>query len=88
MMTREKEIFKVYRNAREQSKKVSATNIKVSDEEYFNAAKAMAEVKYKVGEIESRYFNQFAKILSKKQIFLLKKAELKFTKDMVGKKKK
>ncbi len=84
----EKEIFKVYRNAREQSKKVSATNIKVSDEEYFNAAKAMAEVKYKVGEIESRYFNQFAKILSKKQIFLLKKAELKFTKDMVGKKKK
>ena len=83
----EKEIFAVYRNAREQSKKVTASK-KASDDEYATAAKAMADVKYKVGEIESRYFNQFAKILSKKQLFLLKQAEIKFTRDMVGKKKK
>ena len=84
----EKEIFSVYRNARDQAKKVSGTSGKASDNEYYTAAKTMAEVKYKVGEIENRYFNQFAKILSKKQLFLLKKAELKFTKDMVGKRKK
>ncbi len=83
----EKEIFSVYRNAREQAKKVDASNKKVGDDDYFTAAKAMAEVKYKVGEIETRYFNQFSKILSKKQLFLLKKAEAKFTNDMVGKKK-
>lgn len=83
----EKEIYSVYRNAREQAKKVTATNRKVSDDEYAKAAKTMSEVKYKVGEIESRYFNQFAKILSKKQLFLLKKAELKFTRDMVKNKK-
>ena len=83
----EKEIFAVYRNAREQSKKVTSGK-KVTDDEYAPAAKAMADVKYKVGEIESRYFNQFAKILSKKQLFLLKQAEIKFTRDMVAKKKK
>lgn len=83
----EKEIFSVYRNARDQAKKLES-NRKASDDDYFNAAKAMAEVKYKVGEIESRYFNQFAKILSKKQLFILKKAEVKFTRDVVGKKKK
>ena len=83
----EKEIFSVYRNAREQSKKVTATNRKVSDEEYANAAKVISEVKSKIREIEIRYFNQFAKILTKKQLFLLKQAELKFTRDMVKKKK-
>jgi Spy/CpxP family protein refolding chaperone len=83
----EKEIFSVYRNARDQAKKVNS-NRKVSDDDYLNAAKAMSEVKYKVGEIETRYFNQFAKILSKKQLFILKKAEVKFTRDVVGKKKK
>ena len=83
----EKEIFVAYRNARNQAKKVNS-NSKVGDDDYYNAAKAMSEVKYKVGEIECRYFNQFAKILSKKQLFILKNAEVKFTRDVVGKKRK
>lgn len=82
----EKEIFAVYRNSRDKAKKVES-NRKAGDDDYYSAAKDMAEVKYKVGEIESRYFNQLAKVLSKKQLFLLKKAETKFTRDMVGKKK-
>ncbi len=83
----EKEIFAVYRNARDQAKKVDSGK-KATDDQYAAAAKTMADVKYKVGEIESRYFGQYAKILSKKQLFLLKKAEVKFTRDVVGKKKK
>lgn len=84
----EKEIYTVYHNAREQAKKVSATNRNISDEEYESAARAMNSIKSKEGEIENRYFEKFAKILSKKQLFLLKKAEIKFTRDMVGKKKR
>ena len=83
----EKEIYSVYRNAREQAKKVSG-NRKVSDEEYVNAARAMASVKAKEGEIENKYFEKYAKILSKKQLFLLKQAEMKFTRQMVAKGKK
>ena len=70
------------------SQSMSWVNYYMEQGDYLNAAKAMSEVKYKVGEIETRYFNQFAKILSKKQLFILKKAEVKFTRDVVGKKKK
>ena len=42
----------------------------------------MSQVKVKEGEIEGRYFERFSKILSKKQMFLLKQAEMKFTRQM------
>lgn len=84
----EKEIYSVYRNAREQAKKVSANNRKVNDDEYITAARAMANVKVKEGEIECKYFEKYAKILNKKQLFLLKQAELKFTRQMMSKGKK
>ncbi len=83
----EKEIYNANHKARQHARKVGAAN-KVSDEEYAKAAKAMAEVKSKEGEIETRYFNQFSKILSKKQLFLLKQAEIKFYRQMTEKKKK
>lgn len=84
----EKEIYSVYRNAREQAKKVSAPNRKTNDDEYINAARTMANVKAKEGEIENKYFEKYAKILTKKQLFLLKQAEVKFTRQMVSKGKK
>ena len=77
----EKEIFAVHRTAREQAKKISTTT-KASDQDYANAARAMSQVKVKEGEIEGRYFERFSKILSKKQMFLLKQAEMKFTRQM------
>lgn len=83
----EKEVFAAHRTAREQAKKVSS-NPKVSDQEYANAARAMSQVKVKEGEIEGRYFEKFSKILSKKQLFLLKQAEIKFTRQMISKGKK
>ena len=83
----EKEIFAVNRTAREQARKVSGSP-KVSDQEYANAALAMSQVKVKEGEIEGRYFEKFSKILSKKQLFQLKQAEIKFTRQMISKGKK
>lgn len=83
----EKEIYAVNREAREQAQKVSAGN-KVTDQDYDNAARAMSAVKVKEGEIESKYFNKFSLILSKKQMFLLKQAERKFTRQMISRGKK
>jgi hypothetical protein len=40
------------------------------------------------GEIEAKYFEKFSKIRSKKQLFLLKQAEGKFTREMLKKRKK
>ena len=40
------------------------------------------------GEIEAKYFDKFSKILTKKQLFLLKQAEVKFTREMLNKNKK
>lgn len=83
----EKEIFALHRQNRELARKLSSGQ-KISDQDYAKAARAMAEVKAKEGEIELRYLDNFATILSKKQLFLLKQAEAKFTRQMVSKAKK
>jgi Spy/CpxP family protein refolding chaperone len=83
----EKEVFAVNRTAREQAKQAS-NNKKASDQDYYNAARAMSQAKVKEGEIEGRYFEKFSKILSKKQMFLLKQAELKFRRQMISQGKK
>lgn len=84
----EKEVFAAHRTAREQAKKVSSS--KATEQEYATAARAMSQVKVKEGEIEGRYFEKFSKILSKKQMFQLKQAEMKFSRQMLsrGNKKK
>lgn len=84
----EKEVFAAHRTAREQAKKVSSS--KATEQDYATAARAMSQVKVKEGEIEGRYFEKFSKILSKKQMFQLKQAEMKFSRQMLsrGNKKK
>jgi Spy/CpxP family protein refolding chaperone len=82
----EREIYQVNRNARalaaEVEKKKSPT-----DKEYEAAASALSNTRVQEGEIEAKYFDKFSKILSKKQLFLLKQAEAKFTREMLSKKK-
>lgn len=56
---------------------------KVSDLEYQKAAEAMFELKGKEGEIEMGYLKQFAEILSPRQLFILKKAERGFSKELM-----
>ena len=86
----EDEIFKVTSETRQLEKKVSSG--KVTDLEYENAARAITELKQKECAIELKYFDQLKAILSSQQLFLLKKAERKFSHQLMkmrnkGKKK-
>ncbi|MGN1245818.1 MAG: hypothetical protein ACI4UN_04215 [Muribaculaceae bacterium] len=80
----EKEIYQVNIDARNLENKISNSSAEISDLEYQKAAEALAEVKAREGEIELEYFKKFEKILSKKQLFLLKRAENRFTRDMLN----
>lgn len=84
----EKAIFTVNKEARDMEDKINKSKDSVSDTEYEAAALALTKVKQKEGEIELEYFNKFAKILSKKQLFLLKRAENKFTQSILNYHKK
>lgn len=73
----EDEIFKVTSETRQLEKKVSSG--KATDLEYENAARAITELKQKECAIELKYFDQLKSILTSEQLFLLKKAERKFS---------
>ena len=79
----EQEIYLVNKEADALMKKVAAAD-NVSDTEYEATAIALSKTRQKEGEIELEYFSQFEKILTKKQLFLLKVAEDKFTKTILN----
>lgn len=78
----EREIYATNRDARALAASVEKKKAP-SDSEYAQAAEALSRVKVREGEIESKYFEKFSKILSKRQLFLLKQAENKFTRTML-----
>ena len=61
----------------------SASSSEVSDLEYEKAAEAMIEVKGKEASVEEQYFAKFKTVLSPKQLFKLKQAERKFTRELM-----
>ena len=71
----EKTIYKMNREAEALMKKTAA-DTNASETEFEAAATAMAKTTLQQGEIE---LDKFSKFLSKKQLFLLKQAEEKFT---------
>lgn len=83
----EQEIYQANKEARSLAEKVNKT-AKPTNEQYTQAANALSNVKLKEGQIEAKYYQKFAQILSKKQLFQLKQAELKFTRNMISKGKK
>ena len=74
------------RNARALAKEVENKK-NPTDRDYEAAASALSNTRMREGEIEAKYFEKFSKILSKKQLFQLKQAEAKFTRQMLAKKK-
>lgn len=82
----EREIYQVNRNARVLASEVEKKS-NPSDRDYEAAASALSNTRMREGEIEAKYFDKFSKILTKKQLFLLKQAEVKFTREMISKKK-
>lgn len=83
----EREIYEVNRNARALANEVEKKK-NPTDRDYEAAASALSNTRIREGEIEAKYFEKFSKILSKKQLFLLKQAEAKFTREMLKKRKK
>ena len=79
----EKEIFSTNAAARALAIVVSK-KANPSEADYGQAAEALSGAKVKEGEIEAKYFEKFSKILSKKQLFLLKQAESNFTRTMLS----
>lgn len=82
----EREIYQVNRNARALAAEVEKKK-NPTDKEYEAAASALSNTRVLEGEIEAKYFEKFSKILSKKQLFQLKQAEAKFTREMLSKKR-
>ena len=83
----ERDIYQVNRNARVLASEVEKKK-NPSDRDYEAAASALSSTRMREGEIEAKYFEKFSKILTKKQLFQLKQAEVKFTREMISKKKK
>lgn len=80
----ENKIYQANREARKLEQEISATSLQVSDEEYERVATILSQVKTKEAEIEQEYFQRYSKILTKKQLFLLKRAENRFAIDMLN----
>ena len=81
-------IYKTNREARVIEQQVTKAGNNVDEKKYEEAAKAMSQVKEKLANIENKYFSEFSKILSKKQMFLLKRAENRFSIEMLNQNKK
>ena len=79
----EKAIFTANQEARALELKVS-NQTRTSEAEYAAAALMLARVKQREGDIEMEYYQKFERILSKKQLFQLKRAENKFTQYMLS----
>ena len=79
----ENEIYQANREAKALEESISKANSRVSDSEYDHAANSLASLRMREGEIENAYFQKYAKILSKLQLFLLKSAENRFTRNML-----
>ena len=83
----EREIYQVTRNARALAAEVEKKK-NPTDRDYEVAASALSNTRVQEGEIEAKYFEKFSKILTKKQLYQLKQAEAKFTREMLSKKRK
>ncbi len=79
----ENKVFMVNLEARRMEMQISDGFDNATDDDFRQAAQALSNVKVREAEIEQEYYPQFARILSDKQMFLLKRAETHFATDML-----
>ncbi len=79
----ESQLHKVQRESMMLEHKINTSSSLVSDLEYEKAAEAMVEVKGKEAAIEEQYLKKFKTVLSAKQLFGLKQAERKCTRELM-----
>ena len=73
------EIHALDKQTRQLERDIRQKGDNVTDLEYEKAAEACCELAGKRNAIAMRYFNDYKKILTKKQLFLMNGAERKFT---------
>lgn len=78
-----RKLIKLNDNTRSFERKIDKSKTPVSDVEYEKGAEALFELKGKEAKIEAEYYPQFKKILTPKQLYLLPKAERKFTNQLM-----
>ena len=66
------------RSAREAERAVAKKDGAATDADYDKATEAMFQLKSKESKVEMQYLGRFSKILTKRQLFLLKDSERKF----------
>ncbi len=79
----EQKVFTANLEARRMEMQISDNFDNATDEDFKQAALALSRVKIIEAEIEQEYYPQFARILTDKQLFLLKRAETHFATDML-----
>ena len=81
----ENENQKIQHSVRAMEKRVYELGSEASDLDYEKATDALYEAKQKESEIEMRYRNEFKNILTPEQLFKLKGAERKFSRQLMDK---
>ena len=79
----DKSIHQLNRQTRALEKKIDTSKEPVNDLEYEKAAEALYELKGKEAATEMEYFTKFKTVLTPKQMYELKKAERKFTQELM-----
>lgn len=81
------DLDKLHRECRQLYKAVEKKGDAASNAEFEKAANAMYEMHSKEGAIEMRYYAKFKSILTPKQLFKLKDAEHKFSRELMKQRK-
>lgn len=79
----QEEIVKLQKDTRAMEKRVNELGDNASDLDYEKATDALYELKQKEAEIDLRYYAQLKKVLTPKQMFRLKGAERRFTRQLM-----
>ncbi len=78
-----KKIMRLNDDTRAMEGRIDRSKTDVSDLEYEKGAEALFELKAKEAKIENEYYPKFKQILTPKQLYLLPKAEKKFTRQLM-----
>ena len=83
----DEELLKIGDETRALERKIS-NDAGATDTEIESAARVLFEQKKKEGEVELKYFEEFKKILTKRQLLKLKDTERKFNRALLGNSRK
>lgn len=79
----EAERMKAAQECRRMEKRIDENPDATTDADYLKAARAMTEVKCKEEAVVAKYFDSLGSVLSPRQMYLLQKAESKFTRKLM-----